>query len=161
MISHLTPCYNSTMKSENGLSLSLDEVYKAVDISDVLLIAFPHLTGRLLFDVRTRPDDGPVIRSVPPVRGPDERFAYLRRLRPGLPDPERYVFIQWPLGVESLVTNDVWRHIEDHCIAAGGDRSGEECATLLRGLYELDRQEDREAIRGKSFKTLWPPQESQ
>jgi hypothetical protein len=155
MVPHLDACYNSNMKSENGLSLTLDEVYKAVDISDVLLIAFPHLTGRLLFDVRTRPGDKPVIRSVPPVRGPDERFAYLRNLRPGYADPERYVFIQWPLGVESLVTNDVWRHIEDHCVAAGGDQSGEECASLLRKLYELDHHEDVEAIRGKSYKTVW------
>jgi hypothetical protein len=145
------------MKSENGLSLKLDEVYHAVEISDVLLIAFPHLTARLLFDVRTRPGEGPIIRSVPPVRGPDERFAYLRRLRPGMADPERYVFIQWPLGVESLVTSDIWRHIEEHCVTAGGDKSGEECASLLRKLYELDYHEDTEAIRGKSYKTIWPP----
>jgi hypothetical protein len=144
------------MRSENGLGLTLDEVYQAVDVSDVLIIAFPHLTGRLLFDVRTRPGEPPVIRSVPPVRSPDERFAYLRKLRPGLADPERYVFIQWPLGIESLVTNEVWRHIEDHCIAAGGDKAGEECASMLRRLYELDRKEDREAIRGRSYKTLWP-----
>lgn len=144
------------MKSENGLGLSLEEVYKAVDVSDVLVIAFPHLTGRLLFDVRTRPGESPLIRSVPPVRSPDERFAYLRSVRPGLADPERYVFIQWPLGVESLITNDVWRHIEEHCISAGGDKAGEECASLLRRLYELDQHEDSEAIRGRSYKTLWP-----
>src|SRR6476469_7289911 len=75
------------MKSENGLSLKLDEVYQAVDISDVLIIALPHLTGRLLFDIRTRPGENPIIRSVPPVRGPDERFAYLRIFRHGTADP--------------------------------------------------------------------------
>jgi hypothetical protein len=146
------------MKGENGLTLKLEEVYQAVDISDVLLIAFPHLAGRLLFDVRTRPGESPIIRSVPPVRGPEERFAYLRALRPGMADPERYVFLQWPLGVESLVANDVWRRIEDHCAAAGGEASVRECASLLRGLYELDHHEDVEAIRGQSYKTIWPRQ---
>jgi hypothetical protein len=145
------------MKSENGLGLSLEEVYKAIDVSDVLVIALPHLSGRLLFDVRTRPGDPPLIRTVPPVRGPDERFAYLRSARPGLADPERYVFIQWPLGVESLVSNDVWRRIEDHCVDAGGEKAGEECAGLLRGLYELDHHEDVEAVGGRSYKTIWPP----
>jgi len=77
------------MKSENGLGLSLEEVYKAIDVSDVLVIAFPHLSGRLLFDIRTRPGEPPLIRTVPPVRGPDGPFAYLRSARPGPADPER------------------------------------------------------------------------
>ena len=144
------------MKSENGLGLELPEVFKAIDLSEVLVMSLPHLSNRLLFDVRVRAGQGPIVRLVPPVRSPEERFAYLRRLRPGVGDPEKYVFIQWPLGVQSLVADHVWQRITEHCEAAGGPDTRRRCDQLLRRLSELDRQEDVEAIRGQSYRTLWP-----
>lgn len=126
----------------------------------MLVIGFPHLVNRLLFDVRTRSGEGPVIRLVPPVRKPEERFAYLRALRPGLGDPEKYVFIQWPLGLESLVSTQIWQRITDHCANAGGPEAGTACDTLLQRLRTLDRREDREAIAGRGYRALWPKPEA-
>lgn len=144
------------MKSENGLGLELPEVYKAIDLSEVLVISLPHLTNRLLFDVRVRDGQGPLIRLAPPVRSPEERFAYLRRLRPSFSDPEKYVFIQWPLGIQSLVADRVWQRITEHCEAAGGPEARRRCDDLMQRLHELDRHEDVEAIRGQNYRTLWP-----
>lgn len=144
------------MRSENGIALELAEVHQAIGLSDVLVLSFPHLASRLLFDVRTGGGAGPLIRFVPPVRTPQERIAHLRTLRPGLGDPEKYVFLQWPLGLESLLSGEIWQQITDHCVAVGGDRAERDCALLLRRLCELDHREDIEAISGKTYRTLWP-----
>jgi hypothetical protein len=144
------------VRSDNGSSLELAEVRKAIDLSDVLVLGFLHLSSRLLFDVRTGPREAPLIRFVPPVRTPEERFAHLRGLRPGLNDPQKYVFIRWPLGLESLIASGVWQQITDHCVEAGGEAAERDCAVLLKRLCELDRREDLEAIAGKTYRTLWP-----
>ncbi len=144
------------MHAENGLSLSLTEVFEAIGKSDVLVLGFLHIAPRILFDTRSGPDK-PLFRMVPPARTPEERFAHLRKLRPGLSDPERYVFIQWPLGMTSLVTTEVWDQIVDHCVKAAGESAREDCDGILKRLRQLDRKEDREAIRGESYRTVWPP----
>jgi hypothetical protein len=143
------------VRAENGLNLNLAEVFEAVGKSDVLVLGFLHLTPRILFDTRTGPG-GPLFRFVPPVRTPEERFAQLRKLRKGLGDPERFVFIQWPLGLDSLENNGVWQRIMEHCRAAAPDRADADCATVMKRLRELDRKEDRDAIAGESYRTIWP-----
>ncbi len=143
------------MRAENGLSLNLTEVFEAIGKSDVLVLGFLHLAPRVLFDTR-RASDRPLFRLVPPVRTPEERFGQLRKLRPGLADPERYVFIQWPLGLTSLVTTEVWDQVVDHCVHAAGDSAREDCDGIMKRLRQLDRKEDREAIRGDSYRTVWP-----
>jgi hypothetical protein len=143
------------VRAENGLTLSLDEVREAVGKSDVLILGFLHLAPRVLFD--TRPGTGgPLFRLVSPVRGPQERFAQLRKLRPGLGEPERFVFIQWPLGMQSLVESGVWERIVGHCETAAGPRGAADCEGILSRLRQLDRKEEREAITGDSYRTIWP-----
>jgi hypothetical protein len=143
------------VRAENGLNLNLHEVLEAVGKSDVLILGFLHLAPRILFDTRSG-RDGPLFRLVPPVRTPEERFAHLRKLRPGLGDPERYVFIQWPLGLFSLMETGVWDKVVSHCQAAAGERALADCDGVLARIRQLDRKEDREAIVGDSYRTIWP-----
>jgi len=143
------------VRAENGLNLNLEEVLEAVDRSDVLVLGFLHLTPRILFDTRLG-SDRPLFRIVARVRTPEERFAQLRKLRPGLGDPNRYVFIEWPLGMTSLVESRVWQRIVEHCAGAGGERARTDCEGILERLRRLDRKEEHEAIRGESYRTMWP-----
>lgn len=143
------------MRSEDGLRLEVAEALEAVGRADVLVLGFTHLSPRVLFDTR-KGAGRPLFRLVPPVRTPEERFAQLRRLRPGLPDPERFVFIQWPLGLDSLLETGLWERIVSHCSAAAGERGIQDCAGVLSRLRMLDRKEEREAIGGESYRTLWP-----
>jgi len=142
--------------AENGLSLDLAEVFEAIGKSDVLVLGFLHLAPRVLFDTR-KGKDRPLYRLVAPVRTPEERFAQLRKLRPGLDDPKRYVFIQWPLGLSSLLDSEVWDQIVDHCVKAAGEEGRSDCEGILERLKELDRKEERAAIVGESYRTIWPP----
>lgn len=143
------------MRGENGLGLNLPEVRDAVARADVLVVGFVHLTPRVLFDLRPGPSH-PLFRLVAPVRTPDERFAQLRRLRPGVPDPERFVFIQWPLGLDSLVETSVWETIVARCQVVAGEQALSDCDGIMQRLRILDSKELREAIGGDSYRSLWP-----
>ncbi len=147
------------MRAEDGLRLDLDGARDAIARCDVLVLGFKHLAPRVLFDTREGTGSGPLFRVVPPVRTPKERFAQLRRLRPDLGEPERFLFIQWPLGLDSLVESGVWSRIVERCRAAAQERGREECEGLLQRLTQLDTKEVRDAIAGESYRTLWPPRE--
>jgi hypothetical protein len=144
------------MKSENGLNLNLDDVFRAIETCDVMVLGFSHLAPRVLFDTR-QGSGGPLFRMVRQVSTPAERFAQLRKLRPGLSDPERYLFLNWPVGLDSLLELGIWGRIVERCIASAGDRAREECEGILERLRQLDRKEEQEAIAGDSYRTIWPP----
>ena len=145
------------MRSEDGLRLDLDGARDAIARCDVLVLGFRHLAPRVLFDTREGTASRPLFRIVPPVNTPRERFAQLRRLRPDLGEPERFVFIQWPLGLDSLVESGLWGRIVDRCRAVEPERGQSDCDGLLERLTRLDQKEVREAIAGESYRTLWPP----
>ncbi|HEY7295907.1 MAG TPA: hypothetical protein VH916_12755 [Dehalococcoidia bacterium] len=147
------------MRSEDGLRIDVDAARDAIGRCDVLVLGFRHLAPRVLFDTREGTASGPLFRVVPPVNTPKERFAQLRRLRPDLGEPERFLFIQWPLGLDSLVESGLWSRIVDRCRTAAQERGLEECDGLLQRLTELDAKEVREAIAGESYRTQWPPHE--
>lgn len=144
------------MHAENGLNLDLDQVLEALRACDVMVLGFMHLSPRVLFDMRPGPG-GPLFRVVAPVGTPQERFQQLRKLRPGIGDPKQYLFLQWPLGLGSLLEMGVWERIVDRCREAAPDIADDDCAAILDRLERLDRKETREALRGDSYRTVWPP----
>lgn len=147
------------VRSEDGLRLDLEGARDAIARCDVLVLGFKHLAPRVLFDTREGTASRPLFRVVPPVKTPRERFAQLRRLRPDLGEPQRFVFIQWPLGLDSLMESGLWDQIVDRCRTAEPQRGEADCDGLLERLTQLDRKEVREAIAGESYRTLWPPDE--
>jgi len=144
------------MRTENGLNLDLQQLFETIDQCDVLVLGFLHIGPRVLFDSRHDAAGAPLLRFVPPVRTPRERFAHLRRLRPSLGDPERYAWVQWPLGIESLVGMGTWARVVQHCSLAAGDRAVVDCEEILDRLRLLERKEVTEAISGAGYRTLWP-----
>lgn len=145
------------MRGENGLSLDLPEVREAIERADVLVVGFVHLTPRVLFDLRTGTSK-PLFRLVAPVRTAEERFSQLRRLRPGVPDPERFVFVQWPLGLDSIAEAGVWETIVTRSESVAGEQALSDCDGIMQRLRVLDAKETREALAGDSYRSLWPRQ---
>lgn len=143
------------MRGENGLGINLPEAREAIGHADVLVLGFAHIQPRVLFDLRSG-SGAPLIRLVPPVRTPQERFGQLRRLRPGVPDPERFIFVQWPLGLDSIEESGVWEAIIAHAERTVGERARTDCEGVMQRLRLLDRKETREAIGGESYRYLWP-----
>ena len=132
---------------DDDLGVDLPEVMSVVDTADVFLVMFQLFERRLLVDGRTTGDELPLIRVVNRVRGSEERFRDLMRLRPRFPAPERIVAFQWPRSIRTFVESGVWGAIEQRLRSLGVSES-----TVLAVLSELqweEHQEEIKAIRGE------------
>jgi hypothetical protein len=136
--------------------IDLDEVHRVIDAAEVLVVRFSITDRRLLVDLRTNDEDGPMVRVVPPVASGEERFKALRALRPGLPAPERILTFQWPRHARALVEAGLWEHLARRAVAIGWPGTSEACEAAIRELIDAERQAEVDAIRGgEGFKTLW------
>ncbi|MCY3568542.1 MAG: hypothetical protein OXH38_07930 [Chloroflexi bacterium] len=132
----------------------LEETLRALREADVVVIGFGWLQERLLIDGRRNDTDGPYIRVVEPVRSPQDRIRELRKLRPNFDDPESFVFFPWAGRVDSFVEADLFDRILERC--AGDTTAEDDARAALSRLYELDREDIRQAIAGgEKYHTLY------
>lgn len=141
---------------ENDFGLDLPEIKKVIETAEVLVVRFSIVDKRLLIDARANEDEGPLIRLVARVASVEERFRYLKQVRPRFPLPERIMTFIWPRHVEVLQSSGVWQHIVDRLAALGHAGTAEECEAVYRELVAEEKTQVLAAIRGQgSYHTLW------
>ncbi len=145
------------MSEEFGVDL--DQVFRAIDSAEVLVVRFHLIDKRLLVDFRTSKSSGPIIKIVPRAESIEDRFRSIKRLRPELPIPERLPAFQWPRSVAVLLASGVWQRLVDRISALGDDETTEACGRAMEELVALERTEVVGAIRGADhYQTLWERQ---
>ncbi|MCL4240814.1 MAG: hypothetical protein KJ048_05620 [Dehalococcoidia bacterium] len=141
---------------DNDFNVDLEEIASTIRTHEVVIVRFITVGQRLLLDFRASEIDGPVVRLVEPVRNVQERYKSLRQLRPRFGDPEKIVAVFWPRFARSLEETGVWRQIAERIIETGHAESVREAADVMAELMDLERGQQRAAIRGDElFKTLW------
>lgn len=145
------------MSEEYGVDL--EQVFRAIDSADVLVVRFHLIDRRLLVDFRTTREIGPMIRVVPRAESIEDRFRSIKRMRPEFPMPERLPSFQWPRSVPVMLASGVWQHLVDRISALGNDETTDECGRVMEELMQLERNEVLGAIRGADhYQTLWERQ---
>lgn len=140
---------------DNDFSIDLADIAASIHTSDVVAIRFVSVGQRLLLDFRCTDLDGPLVRVVEPVNSVEERYQSLRRLRPRFPAPEKIVAIWWPRFASSLESTGIWQEITGRVRDSGHEEALQRAAEALASLLELERDEQRHAITGDGFRTLW------
>jgi hypothetical protein len=141
---------------EDDFGLDLPEIRKVIDTAEVLVVRFSIVDKRLLIDTRQNEEEGPLIKLVPRVASVEERFRYLKEVRPRFPLPERIMTFMWPRHVEVLQTSGVWQHIVDRLAAHGRAGTTEECEAVYRQLLAEEKAQVMAAIRGEGgYHSLW------
>ncbi len=121
-----------------------------------VLVRFATVGERLFIDFRGGQHERPAVLVLPPVRSLRGRLRGIRQARPGLPPIDQLNAVAWPLrvrGLERLGALDVVRERLAGEDAFDALRELDEALDLLDG-YE--RQEERRAITGEGYRTLWP-----
>ncbi len=145
------------MSEEFGVDL--DEVFKVIDSSDVLVVRFHILQKRLLVDFRTKVGVGPFLAVVPRAESVEDRFRSIKRLRPEFGFPERVMSFSWPRTVPVLVASGVWGHLQERLRALGGEEAISACALVFDEMLAEERKEIVGAIIGaEHYQTLWERQ---
>jgi hypothetical protein len=138
--------------------IDLGEVTRGIDAADVVALYFPMLRKTLLIDARASELDGPMVRVVPMVTTPEERFHSLLKLRPRFGRPESITIIPWPKYVHALVRLGVWDHIVRRFAELGAPEAVRQCDASFRELVEAEREEFRRAVTGEDYVTVWSAQ---
>jgi hypothetical protein len=140
---------------DSDFRIDLSEVKRNLDAAEVVSLYFPLLRKTLLIDTRCSSVDGPLIKVVPMVTTPEERFRSLRQMRPRFSKPESITIIPWPKYVGSLARLGVWDHIVSRFADLGDPSLVRQCEACLKELLSAERQEIGRAIRGENFQDLW------
>ena len=139
----------------DDLRLDLSEIHKNLREGNVFCLYFPMLQKTLLLDLRTAPNDPPVVRLLPKAADIEDRLQSIKELRPGQPAPERVVMLPWGKQVDSLVRLGIWELVLDRCAATSHADTVKQCAQALDALRRLERQELAAAVTGERYQTIW------
>ena len=145
------------MSEEFGVDL--DEVFRVIDSSDVLVVRFHMIQKRLLADFRTKPGVGPFLAVVPRAESVEYRFRTIKRMRPDFAFPEKVMSFAWPRSMPVLLASGTWQHVVDRMAELGGAEAIELCGRIMEQLMIEERNEVAQAIRGADhYQTLWERQ---
>lgn len=136
-------------------SLNLEELAQNIDTAEVLTIYFPLLRKSLVVDMRTTPWEGPMVRVVPMVRSPEERYRSIKRMRPHFPRPQSLTLLPWPKYVDSLVRLGIYDRLLARLSATGDPGAVQACKRAFGHLRRLERQEITAVIRGETYHAIW------
>ncbi|MCC7365927.1 MAG: hypothetical protein IT303_16295 [Dehalococcoidia bacterium] len=140
---------------DNDFSIDLIDIASTIRSSDVITLRFVAVGQRLLLDFRTTELDGPMVRVVDPVKSIDERYRSLQRMRPRFSKPEKIVAVWWPRFASSLRTTGIWDEVMTRVSEMGYPDAVRKAEEAIAELIELERRQQREAITGIGFRTLW------
>jgi len=144
------------LEAEADYGIDLDEVRRVIDAAEVLVVRFAITDRRLLIDVRTRDDEGPMIKVVPRAGSAQERFRSLKRLRPRFRVPERILTFGWPRHARALGESGVWDHLARRLVATGHSGVAARCDEAYEELLAQERLVEVAAVLGsEGFQTMW------
>ena len=141
---------------ENDFGLDLQEIMHVIDTAEVLVVRFAIIEKRLLVDARHNAQEGPFIKLVPRAGSVEERFRYLKQLRPRFALPERIMSFMWPRHVALLEKAGVWQRIVDRLVGLGYPEIADQCQEVFQELIQEEKTEVVAAIRGGGgYQSLW------
>ncbi len=140
---------------DNDYQLDFGEIIQTLQTADIAVFRFALLNPRLLIDFRYSEVDPPLMKLVPRVGTPAERFRSIKQLRPRFPVPQKVTAIAWQKMVPTIVESGVWDAIEQRVAAAGRPEAVAQCKQVLDELREEERHAIRDAITGENHETMW------
>lgn len=141
---------------DGSFDLDLDALRGSLASTEHLLIRFGPISERLFLDFRASAGDGPGVFVLEQVSSFAERVATIRRVRPGLPAPERLHVVTWPLRVGALERLGVLAAVRARLASMDAFSVLPMLEAAYEALIELERAETQHAISGEGYHTLWP-----
>lgn len=145
---------------DGPLEFDVDQLHASLRSLDHALIRLTPvgITQRMLVDFRSNDRAGPGVRLLPDVRSFAERLQTIVQARPEFERPERVHVINWPLRVAALERLGVLETIRSRLAAMDAFDALRQLNESYKRLLRLEREEQRRAILGEGYHTLWPRQ---
>jgi hypothetical protein len=143
------------MESDDPFETYRDRIREAVRHAEVVSLFFPQLGKALILDMRRCGADGPALLLDDMAASPRERLASFRRLRPGLPIPERLTLAAWGGHVRGLDDGGILDAILERCRLEGGNELVEHARSLYADMLAIEAGARRALVRGVGTEALW------
>ena len=131
------------------------EIRDSIARAEVVTLFFPLIRRTLLVDTRHDDKEEPLVQLVPMVNSVDERFRYLKKIRPSLGRPDSIVFIPWPKYARSLETLGILDAFESRLVAEGHGDLARKLVPIYNELCSAEAEELRNAVLGENYQTIW------
>jgi hypothetical protein len=143
----------------DDFGVDLEEVYRVIETSEVLIVRFHMIGKRLLVDFRTGPGTQPLVAVVPRAESVEDRFRSIKKMRPDLPFPEKVMSFHWPRSLPVFLGSGAWERIAERARSLGSDDTSAQCKRCADELLDEERREVQAAIGGSGhYQTLWERQ---
>jgi hypothetical protein len=128
---------------------------EALDTAEVMSIFFVRVGRSMIIDMRQDGASGPAAMLDDIVSTPEARLQSFRRLRPGLPLPERLTLAPWTNAVRDFERQGLLESLLVRCRRDGGEMLHDEAERAFRRLEILEQKYLRDLVRGVGMTTIW------
>lgn len=132
-----------------------EQLRAALRTANVLSIFFVRIGQSMIVDTRREDDHGPAVILDEIVASPQARLESMRRLRPGLPLPDRLTLAPWTAAVRDFEASGMLDALLERCRFAGGEAFSRDAALAYQRLAAVERRLMRDLVRGVGMKTIW------
>ena len=128
---------------------------EALDTAEVMSIFFVRVGRSMILDLRRDDATGPAAMLDDIVSTPEARLQSFRRLRPGLPLPDRLTLAPWTNAVRDFKQQGLLEALLSRCLRDGGDLLHDDAGRAFRQLEILEQKYLRDLVRGVGMTTIW------
>lgn len=132
-----------------------ERMLEAIRTSEVMSVFFIRVGQSLIADLRRGEETGPAVMIDDIVSTPQDRLQSFRRLRPGLPLPERLTLAPWTSAVRDFQESGLLDALLARCRLEGGEGLAGDAATAFKRLAFLEQKYLRDLVKGVGMQTLW------
>jgi len=132
-----------------------ERMLEAIRTSEVMSVFFIRVGQSLIADLRRGEETAPAVMIDDIVSTPQDRLQSFRRLRPGLPLPERLTLAPWTSAVRDFQESGLLEALLARCRLEGGEGLATDAETAFKRLAFLEQKYLRDLVKGVGMQTLW------
>jgi hypothetical protein len=132
-----------------------ERIHDAIRGAEILSLFFVRVGKSMILDFRQEPGSQAAVLLDDIVATPQARLQSFRRLRPGLPLPERLTLAPWTSAIQEFRANGLLDAMLSRCELEGGQDLKVTAAKTYRQLELLERRYLRDLVQGVGLQTIW------
>lgn len=132
-----------------------DRMQEAIRGAEILSLFFVRVGKSMILDFRHEPGTNAAVLLDDIVSTPQARLQSFRRLRPGLPLPERLTLAPWTNAVRDFRELGLLDETLARCEREGGLELRGIAEHAFQRLEMLERKYLRDLVRGVGMETIW------
>jgi hypothetical protein len=132
-----------------------DRIIEALRTAEVISVFFVRVGRSMILDSRAELGVQPAIILDDIVSTPQARLQSFRRLRPGLPLPDRLTLAPWTSAVRDFRDRGMLAVLLERCAREGGADLRAVAERSYQELVILERKYLRDLVRGVGMQTIW------